>query len=82
MKKTAKLVAALLVLAMMVTMFAACGSKDVKLKILDTEYVTENYAIAIAKDNEELLNKVNDSLAKLKADGTLQSIIDKYIKAE
>lgn len=52
------------------------------LKILDTEYVTENYAIAIAKDNEELLNKVNDSLAKLKADGTLQSIIDKYIKAE
>ena len=52
------------------------------MKILDTEYVTENYAIAIAKDNEELLNKVNDSLAKLKADGTLQSIIDKYIKAE
>ena len=52
------------------------------LKILDTEYITEDYAIAIAKDNTELLDKVNASLAKLKADGTVQSIIDKYIKAE
>lgn len=52
------------------------------LKILDTEFVTEDYAIAIAKDNPELLEKVNASLAKLKADGTLQEIVDKYIKAE
>ena len=52
------------------------------LKILDTEYITEDYAIAIAKDNTELLDKVNTSLKKLKEDGTVQSIIDKYIKAE
>lgn len=52
------------------------------LKILDTEFVTEDYAIAISKDNEELLEQVNASLAKLKEDGTLQDIIDKYIKAE
>ena len=52
------------------------------LKILDTEYLTEDYAIAIAKDNTELLDKVNASLAKLKEDGTVQSIIDKYIKAD
>ncbi len=52
------------------------------LKILDTEYAVEDYAIAIAKDNEELLEKVNASLAKLKEDGTLQQIIDKYITAE
>lgn len=52
------------------------------LKILDTEYLTEDYAIAIAKDNTELLDKVNTSLAKLKEDGTVQSIIDKYIKAD
>lgn len=52
------------------------------LKILDTEFVTEDYAIAIAKDNPELLEKVNASLAKLKAEGTLQEIVDKYIKAE
>lgn len=52
------------------------------LKILDTEYVVEEYAIAIAKDNEALLEQVNNSLAKLKEDGTLQQIIDKYITAE
>ncbi len=51
------------------------------LKILPTEYITENYAIAIGKSNGDLLDKINTALAELKADGTLQSIIDKYIKA-
>jgi polar amino acid transport system substrate-binding protein len=52
------------------------------LKILNTEYVVEDYAIAIAKDNDELLEQVNATLARLKEDGTLQAIIDKYITAE
>lgn len=52
------------------------------LKILDTEYVTEDYAIAIAKDNDELLKKVNDALKELKDDGTVGKIVGKYIKAE
>ena len=39
-----------------------------------------DYAIAINKDNNDLLTKVNAALAELKADGTLQGIIDKYIK--
>lgn len=51
------------------------------LTILDTEYAVEDYAICIAKDNTALLNAVNQALAELKADGTLQSIIDKYIPA-
>ena len=49
------------------------------LHILDTEYAVEDYAIAIAKENTALLEKVNNALSELKADGTLQSIIDKYI---
>ncbi len=52
------------------------------LKILDTEYVTEDYAIAVAKENTELLEKVNTAIAELKADGTLDKIISKYIPAE
>ena len=52
------------------------------LKILETEYVTENYAAAIAKENTELLDKVNAALAELKAEGKLDEIIAKYIKAE
>lgn len=38
------------------------------LKILDTEYITENYAAAIAKDNTELLEQVNAAIAELKAE--------------
>lgn len=51
------------------------------LKILDTKYVTENYAACISKDNAGLTKAVNKALAELKADGTLQKIVDKYIKA-
>ncbi len=52
------------------------------LKILDTEYVTEDYAAAISKDNTELTEKVNKAMEELQADGTIDEIISKYIKAE
>ena len=52
------------------------------LKILDTEFANEEYAIGVSKGNESLLNAINGALAELEADGTLQSIIDKYIPAE
>ena len=52
------------------------------LTILDTEYITENYAIGMNKDNTALLDAVNAALAELIADGTVQGIVDKYISAE
>ncbi len=52
------------------------------LKILETAYADEDYAICVAKGNTELLGKINAALDKLKADGTIQQIIDKYIPAE
>ena len=52
------------------------------LKILDTEYIEEDYAIAVSKDNAELLEKIDAALGELIADGTVQKIIDKYIPAE
>lgn len=49
------------------------------LKILDTEYTVEDYAAAIAKDNKELYDKINGALEELKADGSVDNIIAKYI---
>ena len=51
------------------------------LKILETEYMVEDYAICFAKDNTELKDKVNTALNELIDDGSVQKIIDKYIKA-
>ncbi len=51
------------------------------LKILETEYALEDYAIAIAKGNTELLDGINAALAELTESGELQAIIDKYISA-
>jgi len=52
------------------------------LQLLDTTYVEEDYAGAVSKDNEALLNAINKVLDAKIADGTVQSIIDKYISAE
>ena len=52
------------------------------LKILETEYVVEDYAIAVALENTELLDKINGALEELIADGTVQQILDKYITAD
>ena len=52
------------------------------LKILETSYVEEDYAICFNKENTELMNKVNGALKELIADGTVKSIVDKYIKAD
>lgn len=52
------------------------------LKILDTEYANEDYAIGFQKGNTALVEAVNAAIAELKADGTFQGIVDKYIKAD
>jgi len=49
--------------------------------ILDTEFEIEDYAIAFAKNNP-LRDAVDKALQELIADGTVQSIIDKYITGE
>ena len=52
------------------------------LKILDTEFTNEDYAICFSKKNPELQKKVNDALNELKASGEFQKVVDKYIKAD
>ena len=52
------------------------------LVILETSYAVEDYAIAVAKENEQLLADINAALEALTADGTIASIVSKYIPAE
>lgn len=52
------------------------------LKILDTEFANEDYAICFSKSNTELQEKVNKALKELKDSGEFQKVVDKYIKAD
>ena len=57
------------------------ANADQGLKILDTAYADEDYAIAVQKGNTQLLDAINSILAEMEADGTTQAIVDKYINA-
>jgi polar amino acid transport system substrate-binding protein len=52
------------------------------LKILDDPFAEEEYAICLKKGNDELLEKMNDALAQLKEEGTLDDIMANYIGDE
>ena len=49
------------------------------IEILATPLTQESYAIAVAKDNKQLLDAVNKALAELKESGELDSILNKYL---
>ncbi|MBQ4244616.1 MAG: basic amino acid ABC transporter substrate-binding protein [Clostridia bacterium] len=49
------------------------------LVILDAPYTEEDYAICVAKENTELLEKINAAIAELQAEGKIDEIIGKYI---
>ena len=74
-----KLISIALCAVLVLGVLAGCGAKDAKLTILDTEYAIEDYAICVAKENADLLEKINAALAELEADGTKKAIVDKYI---
>ncbi len=79
MKKVLSLV---MICVLAVAVLAGCGSEKVTLKILDTEYADEDYAICVAKENTELLDKINAALEEIKADGTADKIVNKYISGQ
>ena len=60
----------------------SCVEANEGLKILETEYVIEDYAAAVAKENTALLEALNTALDELIEDGSIQAVLDKYIKAE
>lgn len=64
------------------TSSATSSAQTSKLKILDTKYKDENYAICVAKKNTDLLKKINSALADLKSDGTLDAVVNYYISGK
>ncbi len=50
------------------------------LKILETEYANEDYAICVKKGNSELLEKIDAAIMELTEDGTIAGIVARYIK--
>lgn len=52
------------------------------IEILDEPLTQESYAIAVAKDNKQLLDAVNKALAELKESGELDSILNKYLASD
>ncbi len=53
--------------------------RNVELKLVDDDFYTDEYAIAVKKGNTELLNSINKTIEKIKADGTYQKLIDAYM---
>ena len=53
--------------------------RNVELKLVDDDFYTDEYAIAVKKGNSELLNSINKTIEKIKADGTYQKLIDAYM---
>ena len=80
-----KFVTMLLALTLVLSLVACGGSGStpakVELKILDTEYAVEDYAICVAKGNT-LLADINKALGELKSEGTLDAIVKYYISGE
>lgn len=73
-----KVVSMLLALALALSMIA-CGEKEaVTAKVLEYDLTEEQYAFGVDKTQPELLTKVNDFVKKIKGDGTLDDIFDKY----
>ncbi len=78
MKKFTKVLALVLAVVFVATAFAACGGASNKVKCINIPLTDEQYAFGVAKDDAELLKAVNDFVASIKTDGTLDSVINKY----
>ena len=80
-----KLLAAALSVVLAAGLLAGCGSKDsdagsskTTAEVIDVDLTDEEYAFGVDKSQPELLEQVNTFISKIKEDGTLDEIFDKY----
>ena len=78
MKKLFTILATLVLTISCAVCLAACGKKAKKLKVIDVPLTAESYAYAVKKGNTELLASVNELLTDMKADGSLDTLINSY----
>lgn len=57
----------------------ALSASNDAVMVLEEPFTVEDYAICVSKDNSDLTAAMNGAIAEIKADGTLQAILDKYI---
>ena len=50
-----------------------------ELKIVDDDFFTDEYAIAVKKGNTELLNSINNTIRTIKANGIYQKMLEAYM---
>lgn len=78
MKKVFVLTIAMLMLYSFVLTGCGSSSKSAGAKVIDIPLTNEEYAFGVDKSQPELLEKVNEFIAKIKSDGTLEKISSKY----
>jgi polar amino acid transport system substrate-binding protein len=87
--KAKKIFLAMLTVVLTASVFALAGCNAVdngyactSVKVIDISLTEEEYAFCVNKDNATLLTQVNDILADIMTDGTLDAILDKYFNGE
>ena len=82
MKKILSLALAALMIVGCLAAFASCAgnneNKTDAVKVIDIPLTVEEYAFAVQKGDATLLSQINAFLAKIKADGTFEAIVNKY----
>lgn len=93
MKNLIKVLAVITALVLALGCLASCGGKETttddttksetptaaaQVKVIDIPLTKEEYAFGVAKNQPELLNKLNAYIARIKEDGTLDKIMNAY----
>jgi polar amino acid transport system substrate-binding protein len=79
MKRTLTLILAIMMICTTLFVFASCGD-GAKVKIIDVQLTNEEYAFVMKKGNTALKADFDAYLQTIQANGTFQTIVDKYFK--
>lgn len=84
MKKITKVLAVILALVAIASCFAACSkdagnaSSTAKVKVIDIDLSSEEYAFGVDKNQPELMEAANELIAEIKDNGQLDEICNRY----